>query len=316
LWGRQYSATHQCWYIQYTPQALQSAADSLAKVDLVQVADHFERAGVLTPAAHHSPPNTVVPPAYRAMLARLRYSALTQKAYVLHFAAFLRFIAPKQAAHVEEEDIHRYLLYLVEQKKVSVSTQNQAINAIKFYLEQVMKGERRVYFVERPRKSKQLPTVLSEQEVRKLLQQTPNVKHQCLMYLLYSSGLRMSELLKLRFADIDAERHVVYVRGGKGNKDRVTLLSAVAYGLVQRYMQLYNPRHYLFEGPGGGQYSARSVNLVIGRSARLAGIRKRVSAHTLRHSFATHLLEHGTDLRYIQVLLATKAAVPQSATPM
>lgn len=123
------------------------------------------------------------------------------------------------------------------------------------------------------------------------------------MYLLYSSGLRISELLTLRWSDIDSDRKIICVRGGKGNKDRITLLSTAAYNLLVEYMKVYQPHDRLFEGPTRQPYSSRSVNKVIHECAGKAGIKKRVSAHTLRHSFATHLLEHGTDLRYIQILL-------------
>jgi integrase/recombinase XerD len=126
--------------------------------------------------------------------------------------------------------------------------------------------------------------------------------------MLYSSGLRISELLDLKPVDIDPDRKVIYVRGGKGNKDRITVLSLVAYSLLVHYLELYHPKTWLFEGPEGNPYSPRSLNKVIHKSAALAGIAKKVSAHTLRHSFATHLLEHGTDLRYIQALLGHESS--------
>ncbi len=200
-------------------------------------------------------------------------------------------------------------MHLVTIKKVSISTQNQAINAIKFYLERVLRGERKEYYVERPLKEWKLPTVLSEEEVQALLVQTKNLKHRCMLFFLYSAGLRISELLSLKHASIDADRGLIYVRGGKGKKDRVTLLSRVAYAYMNEYIKKYEPVTWLFEGPGGCQYSSRSVNSIIKRSCRLAGIGKQASAHTLRHSFATHLLERGTDLRYIQTLLGHESSL-------
>ena len=204
---------------------------------------------------------------------------------------------------VDETDIHQYMMHLVTERGVSISTQNQAVNAIKFYLEHVKHGERKVYLIERPRKEDKLPTVLSEEEVKRLLDVTKNIKHRCLLFMLYASGLRISELLKLRHTDIDHDRKVIHVRSGKGGKDRITLLSDVAYELLTEYRAGYAPVYWLFEGPDGNAYSQRSVNKIIKKSSLKAGIQKRVSAHTLRHSFATHLLEHGTDLRYIQSLL-------------
>jgi site-specific recombinase XerD len=191
---------------------------------------------------------------------------------------------------------------------VSRSTQNQAINAIKFYLEHVKHGERKVYYVDRPLKELKLPTVLSEAEIQRLLFHTRNIKHKCLLLLLYSGGLRISEVLKLKPVDVDTDRNVIYLRGAKGNKDRITLLSAVALTYLQQYLAAYKPATYIFEGPNGTAYSSRSVNKIIKRSALLAGIVKNVSAHTLRHTFATHLLEHGTDLRYIQSLLGHESS--------
>lgn len=128
------------------------------------------------------------------------------------------------------------------------------------------------------------------------------------MFLLYSAGLRMSELLHLKWTDIDAARGLIYIRCAKGKKDRVTLLSGIAHQYLLHYKDLYNPKQWVFEGISGQPYSSRSVNNIIERNAFRAGIQKRVSAHTLRHSFATHLLESGTDLRYIQALLGHESS--------
>jgi integrase/recombinase XerD len=141
-----------------------------------------------------------------------------------------------------------------------------------------------------------------------LLLRTNYIKHKCMLLLLYSAGLRISELLGLRPGEIDYDRKLINVRGGKGKKDRVTLLSNVAAQFLLDYVELMKPKEFLFEGPGGKAYGATSVNKIIKRSAEKAGIRKNVSAHTLRHSFATHLLEHGTDLRYIQSLLGHESS--------
>jgi site-specific recombinase XerD len=200
------------------------------------------------------------------------------------------------------------MLYLVNEKKVSPSTQNQAINAIKFYLEQVMEGERRVYYTERPRKEWKLPVVLSNDEVKTLFFHTDNVKHRAIMFLFYSSGLRMSELLHLKWTDLDPGRKSIYVRCGKGKKDRRTILSPLAYDYLMHYKGIYNTSEWVFEGVRGGRYTARSVNNMIKRNTRRAGIEKNISAHTLRHSFATHMLEGGADLRYIQALLGHESS--------
>jgi integrase/recombinase XerD len=221
----------------------------------------------------------------------------------------MEHIHPQSVEEIEINQIHQYMNFLVDKRKVSLSTQNQAINAIKFYLEHVKKGPRKVYYTERPRKEMKLPTVLGEQEIKDLFEVTTNVKHKAILFLLYSAGLRMSELLALTWNDIDTTRHVIYVRQGKGKKDRITLLSRIATGYLERYRALYAPVHGVFEGAAKEKYSARSVNNIVKKSARLAKITKNISAHTLRHSFATHLLESGTDLRYIQTLLGHESSL-------
>lgn len=260
------------------------------------------------PAEKSVRPWVDIPPLYRETLVKMRYSPATIDNYLIQFRFFLTFIYPTPANDITDEQVHKYLIYLIEHRHVSVSTQNQAINSIKFYLERVKKGERKVYYIDRPLKDWKLPTVLSEDEMQRLLYHTHNVKHRCLLFMLYSAGLRMSELLSLKWNDIDVDRKVIYIRNAKGRKDRITLLSQVAYTYIQHYRELYKSETWVFEGADKNQYSARSVNNVVKAAAARAGIQKRVSAHTLRHSFATHLLENGTDLRYIQTLLGHESS--------
>ena len=166
-----------------------------------------------------------------------------------------------------------------------------------------MEGERRVYYTESPRKERKLPVVLSDDEVKSLFYHTENVKHRAIMFLFYSAGLRMSELLHLRWIDIDPDRISIYIRCGKGKKDRRTILSPIAYDYLMHYKEIYRTSDCVFEGTGGRGYSARSVNNMLKRNALRAGIEKKISSQTLRHSFAAHMLEGGADLRYIQALL-------------
>ncbi|MEO9869661.1 tyrosine-type recombinase/integrase [Ekhidna sp.] len=141
------------------------------------------------------------------------------------------------------------------------------------------------------------------EEVGLILQNTPNLKHKALLTVLYSAGLRVGELLSLKITDIDADHMRIWVREGKGCKDRLTTLSPHLLKLLRLYYQRYRPENYLFEGSAGHQYSSTSVRKVLNRASLKAGIKKKVKPHTLRHSFATHLLEQGTNLRYIQSLL-------------
>ena len=243
-----------------------------------------------------------------SLLIELRYSCATIDNYEGQFELFLRYIFPIDADQFAEKEIHAYLLFLINDRKVSISTQNQAINAIKFYHERVKRNNRESYYVDRPMKEKMLPIVMSEEEVMSLLGQLRNIKHRCIVVLLYSAGLRMSELLALKIDDIDADRGIINIRSGKGNKARITLLSKVAYECLGRYYSRYIPRRWVFEGPDGNGYSARSVNNIIKPAASKAGIKKTISAHSLRHSSATHLPDHGTDLRYIQKLLGHESS--------
>ena len=165
-------------------------------------------------------------------------------------------------------------------------------------------GRPRTYYtLDRPRKTFRLPTVLSQPEVTKVLAQVDNLKHQAMLQTIYGCGLRLSELIHLEVRDIDSDRMVVVIRLAKGRKDRLVPLPAKLLHLLRRYYQSYKPKEYLFEGQNGGQYGRSSVQQVFRRACRRAGIRKKATLHTLRHSYATHLLEGGTDLRYIQVLL-------------
>jgi site-specific recombinase XerD len=241
-------------------------------------------------------------------LKELRYSERTIKVYKNSFEEFINHYPTIEIDKIDEQKIIAFCRYLVIDRKVSASTQNQAINAIKFYYERVLGGQRKFYFLERPNKEKALPTVLSTEEITIILKSTTNLKHRAILTVIYSTGLRIGELINLKIKDIDSERNQIRVEQGKGKKDRYTLLSAKMLELLRTYFKEYKPKEYLFEGQGGGKYSARSVQTFFKEICKKVGIQKRVSVHTLRHSFATHLLENGTDLRYIQVLLGHESS--------
>lgn len=232
-----------------------------------------------------------------------RYSESTIKTYCNAFEEFINYYNTKDIDRISEPDIVAYLRYLVDTRGVSSSYQNQAINAIKFYYERVLGGQRKLYFVDRPRRERTLPVVLSLEEVQQVLVGIDNLKHKCLIMTIYSGGLRISEAVNLRIEDIDVDRKQLFVKAAKGKKDRYTLLSSKLVDMIRMYIDLYNPTYYLFEGADGGKYSARSIQMVFKRALDRTGIKKQATIHTLRHSFATHLLENGTNLRYIQELL-------------
>jgi site-specific recombinase XerD len=240
---------------------------------------------------------------YCDVLIRQRYSSNTLKVYKNFFKDFLQYFPEQHPEDIKEEKIYAYLDHLVKRRKLSESSQNQAINAIKFYFEHILKQERKTYYIERPRTSKPLPNVLSENQVMRIIENTNNIKHRCIVSLQYSAGLRRGELINLRKQDILFEKRLIFIRGGKGKKDRTTILAEYMVNLLEKYINIYHPNYWLFEGPDRKQYSPSSVNVVIKQAAKKAGINQNVSSHMLRHSFATHLLEQGTDLRYIQELL-------------
>ncbi|WP_299223568.1 site-specific tyrosine recombinase/integron integrase [uncultured Aquimarina sp.] len=248
-----------------------------------------------------------VPEAFLLKLELKRYSLNTCKTYISQFERFINSYSHKEIIELSEEEIRNYLQSLVQKNK-SDSYINQAINSIKFYYEAVMGMPNRFYSIERPRKSMRLPDILAKDDIIKMIEVTTNLKHKCIISLLYSSGLRRSEVLSLKPEDVDSKRMLIKVKQAKGNHDRYTILNKSVLILLRGYYKAYKPSVYLFEGPKtGSQYSASSILHVVKEAALKANIRKRVSPHMLRHSFATHLLEEGTDLRYIQALLGHKS---------
>jgi len=231
------------------------------------------------------------------------YSKSTISIYIFAFREFLKHIFPRPVDEITKADIEKYLLQVARERNYSKSSVNQHINAIKFYYERVLGNTRAIYNLERPLNGRKLPMVLSQAEIGRIMKCVNNLKHKAILTTIYSAGLRIGELKRLRITDIDSERMVIHVKNGKGNKDRITLLSEKTLELLRRYYRLYKPKNYLFDGSKGGEYSSRSIQQILKRAVIRAGIRKKVTVHTLRHSFATHLLEGGTDLRYIQSLL-------------
>jgi site-specific recombinase XerD len=236
------------------------------------------------------------------------YSENTIRTYLQSFKEFLQFYNDTEVTELSEPEIRNYLLYLVEQKKLSRSSQNQAINAIKFFYEKILGEERKVYHLERPMRERKLPEVLSQLEVMQIFEAVNNLKHRVMLMLIYAAGLRRSELLNLRIGDVDLNRNMVFIRGGKGSRDRQSIMAESLGPLLRQYLIEFNPGFWLFEGVRGERYSATSLQMVLKTAVRNAGIKKKVRLHMLRHSFATHLLEAGTSTRYIQVLLGHQSA--------
>lgn len=202
-----------------------------------------------------------------------------------------------------EKEINDYHRTMMQDERFSFSSVNQSLNAIKYYYRQVLERQLSPDLIENPGREKKLPKVLSPGQLSATLQQIKNLKHKCMVLLTYSSGIRIGELLTLKPADLDFDRRMLHIRGAKGRKDRYTILSQSIIDLLKEYIEAYRPKEFLYEGQYGGRYSGSSVQKVWKRALRGAGISEKFNFHCLRHSFATHLLENGTDLRYIQQLL-------------
>tara|TARA_B100000809_G_scaffold266365_1_gene328750 strand:+ start:16169 stop:17767 length:1599 start_codon:yes stop_codon:yes gene_type:complete len=244
----------------------------------------------------------VCPEEYLQKLELRQYALSTSKTYIHLFEVFINYYRKWELIQIDEEQIRNYLQRLVSHGK-SHSYINQMINSIKFYYEVVLEMPNRFYSVDRPIKKEALPKVISLEEVGLIIKNTNNIKHKCIVSLLSSAGLRRGELLNLKLTDIDSKRMVITVINGKGGKDRLTILSQTVLENLRTYFKVWSPEVYLFEGTKGNRYSGSSVSRIIDTARKKAGIRKKITPHILRHSFATHLLEAGTDLRYIQTVL-------------
>ncbi len=233
------------------------------------------------------------------------FSPKTIHIYLHYNKELLRFASFKSPKEMNKQDIKDYLDFLFNSGK-SASTVNLTINALKFYYEQVL---RRKFFIpnvgiKRPKKEKKLPIVLSKQEIIKMIEVINNLKHKLMIQILYGSGLRVSEAVNLQINDIDFNRNMVAIKQGKGKKDRMTILSKQIVKNIDKYLRQYRPMAYLFESyEPGEKMNIRSVQKVVMDAMKKVNINKEATAHSLRHSFATHLLEAGTDIRYIQALL-------------
>lgn len=229
------------------------------------------------------------------------FSPRTIESYLLYNKLFLQF-SNKSCKEVTNEDIRQYLISLKD-KNCANSTLNVALNALKFYYREVLR--RKFFFdIKGAKKTNYLPTILSREEIERMLEKTVNPKHNFLISLMYSAGLRVSETIKIRMRDFDLDRKLIMVRQGKGQKDRCTLLSEKLIPILKKQLLMKKPGDYLFTGAGGqGHLTSESAEKIVKKAVELADINKKISCHSLRHSFATHLLEAGTSIRYIQELL-------------
>jgi site-specific recombinase XerD len=232
------------------------------------------------------------------------YSISTQRTYKNEFAVFLKHLKAVWAQDMGENRIRAYLQYCYVSLKLSEACIHSRINALKFYYEQVLGREKFFIDIPRPKKPLQLPKVISEEKILEGLLKIQNVKHRTLLMTAYSAGLRVSEVVKLKITDINADRMQIFISRAKGKKDRMATLSGYTLQMLHEYIAAYKPMHWIFEGqPKTDHISKRTAQDIFKQAYRDLGLPPSMSFHSLRHSYATHLLENGTDIRFIQELL-------------
>lgn len=240
---------------------------------------------------------------HQAYMEAMRYSSNTVVTYINALHVFFALNNAKAMKDITTADIEHFNESYIIKNGLSASYQNQVLNAIKGFYKRFNDTHFFLDEIERPRRPFKLPVVFSLEEVERILNSIPNVKHRIMLTLIYSSGLRSGELINLRIADVDSKRMVMHIHQAKGGKDRIVPLAPSALDLLRTYYLMYKPKEYLFNGAEQVQYSSTSLQCVFRAAVKKAGIKKKCTLHTLRHSYATHLLESGVNLRYIQELL-------------
>jgi integrase/recombinase XerD len=247
-----------------------------------------------------------IPPEYLATLISLNYSEPTIKSYRLHFQRFLKFYPTTKPENISQEQLREYIVYLVNEKKYSSSSQNNAINAIRFYYIKVLHREIEDFYLPRPRKAKINPLILNEKEVSIILKSITDLREKAMIFLIYSAGLSPSEIIYLKPDQIDSKNMKIFISSSKGNKDRYVVLAEKLLFLLREYFMKYKPKDWLFESYQGKQYSKRNLQKAFQAAVKKSGINKTATLTILKNSFAVHLIEKGVDMRYIQQMLGHK----------
>ncbi len=303
-----WSKTLRCWYLPFTDVNLRKVkhvlgnkvvfkVDSSVRDSDIKIREILPKKQVLTET------HKIFIKGYKKYLYGLRFSDSTVHTYTNFMMDLVNYTGSKAYAEIDNQDITHFVEDVVVSRQYAISTHRQIVSAIKHFKDFVTDSAIDELILKRPTKSVILPTVLSKEEIIDLLSCTRNLKHRAILALIYSAGLRISELINLRLCDIDVDRRQVIVKNSKGRKDRHIILAESFIPLLYNYIQSYMPKVYFAEGKPGKPYGDTSIRAFLKRSCRLAKIKKRVTPHTLRHSYATHLLENGTDIRYIQELL-------------
>ncbi|MDA9354038.1 site-specific integrase, partial [Flavobacteriaceae bacterium] len=295
-----WSQTKKCWCLKNSEENLALILElfkDVTKVDVSKIPKKTRFKRDLTTAEKKILNN------FYLFLKGKRYSQSTIQTYTIFVADFINFHTKTPLEELTNRDVELFIETVFIERNYSVSSQRQFISALKIFTVFYPQIKINNLSLERPKKSRTLPSVLSQEEVLRIIQYTQNIKHRAILTLLYSCGLRIGELINLKLADFHVERKQLIVKKGKGRKDRYVSLADSFLPLLSNYYLSYKPTIYFVEGQNGGKYSAESIRSFLRKSCKKAGIRKLVTPHTLRHSYATHLLENGVDLRYIQTLL-------------
>jgi len=305
--GTQWSARLKCWYILNTTTNLKVLKSILKDYVFIEENHLIDHNLIRQKHAHHkhqlAANHEAIVKGYKRYLTGKRYSESTIGTYTFLITDLVSYYDKKDLSTLTNRDIELYIEDVYIKRNYSISKQRQFISALKVFIMFYPEICINELALVRPKKSKILPTVLSKHEVINLIRCTRNLKHRAIIGLIYSCGLRISELINLELRDIDIQRKQLLIKNGKGRKDRYIILAESFLPILQNYLMTYEPKRYFVEGRKGGLYSAVSIRSFLKTSCRLAQIKKRVTPHTLRHSYATHLLENGIDIRYIQELL-------------
>lgn len=305
-----WSNTNKAWHVPYSAENVQQVKDLLAQkatIDFTVIDEKLEKQKRLPPDIKDfslSNENTALIAKFKSFLQSRRYSDNTIDIYTDALTVFLKYYSHKPACDINNDDLIAFNTNYIIANKYSASYQNQVVNAVKLFFRTIQNTHLNIELIHRPKNPKLLPNVLSKEEIKKLLEAPSNIKHKAMLSLIYSCGLRRSELLNLKITDIDSKRNLIVVRQSKGKKDRIVPLSLKILELLRSYFVAYQPKIWLFEGQDKmSRYDERSLASVLKQALEKTQINKPVSLHWLRHSYATHLLENGTDLRYIQEIL-------------
>ena len=231
------------------------------------------------------------------------YGESTIKTYKNMLTVFFSKFMNYNLKQITKSQIEGFIFQLIKENKISDSYQNQMINAIKAYYEHVLGLPREFYDIKRPKKSINIPNILSEEEVFKIIQYPKNIKHRAILWTIYSGGLRISEVINLRIADINSKDGYIFIKASKGKKDRKTILSEHLLVILRNYYVEHKPSYWLFEGQTGGKYSVESIRKIFRKAVKQTNSNPWATVHTLRHSFATHCIQNGVNMRHIQNML-------------